>query len=83
MSNRCSGCSKYIQHYAFLEGAFRPVFCGHCTQRRKRSVNQHSLACERFVPGDRVEEQLVTKKYLTKALLEKVLTMELWPEEKE
>ena len=55
MKNRCVGCANYIQHYAFLEGAFRPVFCGHCMKQRKRHINQSSIACEEYISGESVE----------------------------
>ena len=77
---KCKNCDRYIQHYAFLEGKFRPVFCGHCLERKHKNIKPHTAACDSFVFGEPLESQFVTKQYLTKALLQHVLTMELWEE---
>ena len=81
MGNRCGECSKFIQHYAFLEGKLRKVWCGHCTDTRKKMLHQDKPACDLFTPGESVEEKLVNQEYLTKTLLQKVLSMKLWEKE--
>ena len=75
----CNQCQYYIQHNAFLEGKFRRLFCGHCTQNKKNRDIRGKI-CKNFALGESVENQLVTKEYLTKTLLHRVLEMELWKE---
>ena len=77
----CKECANYIQHYAFLDGAFHTVFCGHCRKRSRQKIKPFTCICEDFVPGEPREEQLVTKRYLTKALLQRLWELELWPED--
>ena len=76
----CKECDRYIQHYAFLDGRFRPVFCGHCPAHKTKKVKPYTEACDGFIPGRPMEEQLVTKEYLTKKMLEYFMKMELWEE---
>ena len=77
----CRECVNYIQHYAFLEGRFHTVFCGHCLMKNGRKIKPYTHVCDEFVPGKPREEQFVTKKYLTKALLQRLWELELWPED--
>lgn len=82
MENKCGECAHYIQHYAIFEGKLSPIYFGHCVQKKRKRVDQISPACELYVQGEPIENRLVTKKYLTKELLQKLLSMELWQDEK-
>ena len=75
----CKHCKNYIQHYIFSEGKFRPLFYGHCTETRKRA-NLNGKICQKFIPAEPSINQFVTKEYLTKTLLHRVLEMDLWEE---
>lgn len=78
MENKCGECVHYIQHYAIFEGKLNKIYFGHCVMKKRKKLDQISPACELYVPGEPIENQLVTKKYLTKELLQKLLSMELW-----
>ena len=78
MENKCGECVHYIQRYAILEGELRKIFSGHCTQKRRKKLDQISPAGELYIQGEPIDSKLVTKKYLTKELLQKLLSMELW-----
>lgn len=73
----CNQCQYYIQHYAFLEGKFRRLLYGHCIQNQKKRDTKGKI-CPEFVLTEPIENQFVTKEYLTKALLHRILEMDLW-----
>ena len=79
----CKECENYVQHYALLEGRFHSVFCGHCLKKKRKKVKPFTPICENYLPGESREEQLVTKAYLTKALLQRLWELELWSEDQE
>ena len=77
MKNKCGNCTKYIQHYGIFDGKLRKVFYGHCMEKNKCNLDEDSAACNLFVPGDPMDTRMVSKEYLTKELLQKVLSMSL------
>lgn len=77
---KCSSCKYFKQHFALSEGRLHAVFCGHCMHKNAKTKKPHAKACEYFEQGSELVEQLVTKQYLTKALLTKLLNMELAPD---
>lgn len=80
--NRCKDCGNFIQHYMLNEcGKLGWVNCGHCVKGRGKTKRPDRKSCEEFVPGEDVRKKYVTKEYLRKALLQRVLDMELLPEE--
>ena len=77
---KCKNCGNYIPHYGLLDGRLYRLYCGHCTVQRYKRKDPDRAACEMFIPGTSNEEAFVSKEYLSKKLLEKVLDMELLPE---
>ena len=78
--NYCKDCRHYIQHYAFVESRMIQVYCGHCTRKTPKTKRPDRKACEHFERGVKDIEQFVSKEYLSKKLLDKILSMELLPE---
>ena len=81
MDNRqCKNCSHFLQHYTLGTNRLLEVYCGHCTYPRAKRKRPDSKACENYMPYQPLEDVFVSKEYLSKALLQKVLNMELLPE---
>ena len=79
----CKYCIHYAQHYTLWGGKLHCVYCGHCILPRssKKKLRPDTKACEQFKKSTAGACDLfASKEYLTKALLEKVLDMELLPE---
>ena len=79
-NSTCRNCAYFRQHYIITEGRIFRISVGHCTDRQVRSKDAYAKPCARFLPGLPDEEQFVTKRYLSKQLLEYVLNMDLLPE---
>ena len=75
----CKQCEYYLQHYALTENRLFKVYCGHCTNRTAKRKRPDAAACDAFIPGVPDEDAFASKTFLTKHLLEQVLTMELLP----
>lgn len=80
---KCENCQHFMQHYGLCKGTLFKVYCGHCTFTSPRKKLPDAAPCEHFLPGSGAEEELVTKEYLTKELLQYVLSLELFPEKNE
>ena len=78
--NHCQDCRYYIRHYTLVESRMIQVHCGHCTWRTPKTKRPDRTACEHFERGIHDFEQFVSKEYLSKKLLDKVISMELLPE---
>ena len=80
----CKSCEHFYQHYGIKDGKFSRVFCGHCVaaKGRPRGCRPYQKICENYLPGADPIDDFVTKEYLTKALLERILNMELWSEQR-
>ncbi len=76
----CKSCQHFIQHYALCNGRLIQVYCGHCTYASPKTKRPDRKACEHFAQGIKDTEHFVNREYLSKALLEKVMQMELLPE---
>ena len=76
----CSTCAHYRQHYTFDNRRIFQVYCGHCTQSVAKRKRPDTNGCEKYMPLDSCEETFVTKEYLSKALLEYMMRLELLPE---
>ena len=76
----CKDCRYYIQHYALIENRMIQVYCGHCTWKSPKTKRPDRKACEYFQQGEKDIDQFVSKEYLSKKLLDKVMSMELLPE---
>jgi len=82
MDNKyCKDCAHFHQHYGLNKKKLFRVFCGHCTAiTRMRKRKPDSLACDLFVAAPPREDAFATKEYLSKALLEYMLQLELLPQ---
>ena len=78
--NLCHECKYFLQHYTFGKQKIFSVYCGHCVLGRPKHKKPDAKACEDFVPSPDPKDLFVTKEYLTKELLQYVLSMELLPE---
>ena len=76
----CKNCQFYIQHYALGENGFFRVNCGHCTCERVKRKRPDTKGCDHFLPGAADADSFVTKEYLSKRLLDYVLSLDLLPE---
>lgn len=76
----CRTCAHYLQHYALGEGRIFRVNCGHCTFPFAKKKPPNSKKCDHYTPGCPGEASFVTKEYLSNALLEYMLRLELLPE---
>ena len=76
----CRTCIYYRQHYSLNQRQIFQVYCGHCTNQRTKTKRPDSKACENYTQVKQGEEPFVTKEYLSKALLEYMLSMDLLPE---
>lgn len=77
---QCYQCQHFYQHYGLGERALFCLNCGHCTVPRLRHKKPDAPACTHFHPGADQAEGFVTTQYLTRALLEKVLSLPLLPD---
>ena len=76
----CKTCAHYRQHYTFDQRKIFRVYCGHCTFQKIRTKRPDSKACEHYSQAEAAEKAFVSKEYLSKALLEYMLDLELLPE---
>ena len=79
-SNQCKTCKYFLQHYTLRPDKLIEVHRGHCTYLRASQKLPDSKACKNYVPRKPMEDAFVSKEYLSKALLQKVLCMALLPE---
>ena len=79
-NNFCNTCAYYRQHYAFDHRKIFRVYCGHCTYQKVKTKRPDSKACDNYLPSESAEKSFVTREYLSKALLEYMLRLELLPE---
>lgn len=77
---QCKDCQHYLQHLALNKHRLFCVYCGHCTFGRIKKKHPDAKACDNFVPGPSPGAAFVSKEYLSKELLEYVLSLELLPE---
>ena len=76
----CQNCRYYKHHFTLDQRKMFRVYCGHCTFSRARHKKPDAVACDNFVPGDPAEDAFVSKEYLSKELLQYMLSLELLPE---
>ena len=78
--NICKTCVHYRQHYTFDHRKIFRVYCGHCTYPKAKTKRPNSKACENYSLTESAENAFVTREYLSKALLEYLLGLDLLPE---
>jgi len=76
----CRSCRYFIQHYALQNGRLIQVYCGHCTYKTPKTKRPDKKPCEHFEQGIKDTEMFANREYLSKKLLDKILSMELLPE---
>lgn len=76
----CETCVYYRQHYTLACRKLFRVYCGHCTYGRVKTKRPDAKACEQYIRTEPGEQAFVSKEYLSKALLEYLLQLELLPE---
>ena len=76
----CKDCAHFYQHYALDRRNLFRVYCGHCTLRSVRTKRPDAVACDGFVPAPPDEDAFATKEYLSKELLQYLLSLELLPQ---
>ena len=76
----CSTCVYYRQHYVFDQRKIFRIYCGHCTYQKPKIKRPDSKICEKCMQSAPDKEAFVTKEYLSKALLEYMLKLDLLPE---
>ena len=80
IERQCNECRYYLQHYTFYSRKILRVHCGHCIFSRAKRKLPDAKACKNFIPGSSPEEMFASKEYLSKELLQYVLSLELLPE---
>ena len=78
--NLCDTCTYYRQHYTFDQCKIFRVYCGHCTYQRAKTKKPDAKACQNYLRSESAESTFVTKEYLSKALLDYLVNLELLPE---
>ncbi len=80
VERQCRECQHYLQHYTLDKRKIFRVHCGHCTLDRPKRKLPDAKACNNFIPGTAQEDAFASKEYLSKELLQYVLSLELLPE---
>ena len=81
MENKfCKSCAYFRQHYTFDKQRIFRVFCGHCTLKNPTGKKPDAKICQYYIPAEPAEDAFVSKEFLSKALLDYMLRMELLPE---
>lgn len=75
----CRQCAHYHQHYALDNRKIFRIYCGHCMLHKPRKKLPDAIACEAFAPAPPDENTFATKEYLSKELLQYVLSLDLLP----
>lgn len=76
----CKNCLHFKQHYILSEDRFLRAHCGHCTFSRVKRKKPDSVGCEKFEFAQKDEERFVSKQYLSKKLLHRLMHVELLPQ---
>ena len=77
---RCGDCQYFLQHYTLDSRKIFRVYCGHCTFERVKRKRPDTRACDHYILGVPQEDAFASKEYLSKELLQYVLSLELLPE---
>ena len=77
---QCKDCLYFHQHYGLNGRKIFRLYCGHCTFSRVKRKLPDTKVCENFIPGSAQEEAFASKEYLSKELLQYMLSLGLLPE---
>ena len=75
----CKNCTYFYQHYTFIGGKIRRIYCGHCIFSRPKNKRPLDKACENYVYGPSEEDNFASKSYLTKEMIKYLFNMEFLP----
>ena len=78
-NNICKQCVHYHQHYALDQRKIFRVYCGHCVLPKARKKKPDAIACDQFEFASPDENAFASKEYLSKELLQYLLSLELLP----
>ena len=78
--NTCKSCVHYRQHYALNQRKIFRVHCGHCTYLKVKTKRPDAKGCEHYQQTELDEAAFVSKEYLSKALLDYMMSLDLLPE---
>lgn len=76
----CKNCVHFRQHYTLDKQKIFRVYCGHCTLQTVRKKRPDTIAYANYAPAPPDEDAFATKEYLSKTLLQYLLSLELLPE---
>lgn len=76
----CKNCTHFYQHYTFDKRHIFRICCGHCSFPKVKKKLPDTKACENFIPAPPDEDAFAKKEYLSKELLQYLLSLELLPE---
>lgn len=79
----CKNCEHYRQHYILNNRKIYRVYCGHCVMYPTKRRKPDTKACENYVLSLPDENAFASKEYLSKELLQYVLSLEILPEIKD
>jgi len=79
-TNTCNSCLYYRQYYTFDQRKIFQVHCGHCTFQRPKAKRPDGKICAHYEQAAPTESPFVTKEFLSRALLEYMLKLDLLPE---
>ncbi len=80
MENICKDCKHYRQHYTMDQKTIFRVYCGHCVLRIKAKKRPDTAACNDFTYAPPDESAFASKEFLSKALLDYMMGLDLLPE---
>ena len=80
---RCKNCTNFHHHYTFDKRTIFRVYCGHCVVPKLKTRRPDAKICEHFEYSPPDESAFAQKEYLSKALLQYLLNLELPPEIKD
>ena len=79
----CNSCAFFKQHYGLDGKKLYRLHCGHCMKAKAHALSKgrkpYAHVCNLYVPGEPDTFQFADKEYLSKALLDYVLSLELLP----
>lgn len=78
--NQCKNCQFFLQHFTLDRRKIFRVYCGHCTFSCPKHKRPDAKACKNFIPDLPQENAFVSKEYLSKELLQYMISLELIPE---
>lgn len=76
----CKSCQFYRQHYGLDNKKLYRLYCGHCTLSATKRKRPDAKICDNYIAADADTDAFVTKEYLSKAVLQYILDLELLPE---